>query len=336
MKYDIYAFGNALMDIQAHIQDAFLTELGVEKGNMYLTERDRQEDILGGITGSRTFEIDRLDGKLQSSAGGSAANTVFGVVQLGGKAGLCGKVAGDGFGDLYIKDMQDNGVHFSVKQEQGMTGTSVVLISDDAQRTMLTCLGIAGELKPADIDEAFLRSCKYIYLEGYLFDSECATETLLLAVEMAKKNDVKIALTASDAFCIDRHKEILLKLIKNDVDLLFANAEEAEALTDTGNMDDAVNALAGMCRNIAVTNGEKGSTLCFDEEILQIKPWTISPVDTTGAGDSYAAGLLYGLTNNYTLLESGNLASFYSSRVVGQLGPRYQGNIREEIKTLMG
>lgn len=334
MKLDVYAFGSALMDVQIHVKDSLFDEIGVDKGNMYLTERDRQEEVLRKLLGGETSDLDQMGEKLQTAAGGSAANTVFGVSQLSGKAGLCGKVANDSFGTLYEKYMQHSGVLFNEKKVGGMTGTCIVLISDDAQRTMLTCLGVSSEIEYDDIDEDQLKQSSYIYLEGYLFDSELATRTLLKAVDTAKKNNVKIALTASDSFCVARHKDIFLKLIKNDVDLLFANAQEAQALSNTDNNEKAIKVLAGMCKNIAVTDGEQGSMLSFNSQVTKIEPFMVTPLDTTGAGDSYAAGLLFGLTNGYSLEDSGKIASFFASRVVSQIGSRYSGDIKRELVSL--
>jgi sugar/nucleoside kinase (ribokinase family) len=334
MKLNAYAFGSALMDIQVHIKDSFLDEIGVDKGNMYLTERDRQKEVLKKITGTEVLALDQVGDKLQTAAGGSAANTAFGITQLNGRAGLCGKVAGDSFGTLYERDMRDSGVLFTEKKVNGMTGTCIVLISDDTQRTMLTCLGVSSEIAYEDVDEDQLKQSSYIYLEGYLFDSELATRTLLQAIDTAKKNDVKIALTASDPFCVSRHKEIFLKLIKNDIDLLFANAQEAQALTGKDGNDEAVKALAEMCENVAVTDGEKGSILSFNGRVIKVEPFIVTSLDTTGAGDAYAAGLLFGLTNRYTLEDSGKIASFFASRVVSQIGPRYSGDIRKEMISL--
>lgn len=334
MKLNVYAFGSALMDIQVHVNDSFLDEIGVDKGNMYLTERDRQEEVLKKLTGSEVLDLEKMGDKLQTAAGGSAANTAFGVSQLKGKAGLCGKVAGDSFGTLYEKHMRDSGVLFTKKKVDGMTGTCIVLISDDTQRTMLTCLGVSSEIAYEDVDEDQLKQSSYIYLEGYLFDSELATRTLLQAIETAKKNDVKIALTASDSFCVARHKEIFIRLIKNDVDLLFANAQEAQALSGKDNNMEAVKALGEMCENMAVTDADKGSILSFSGRTTKIDPFIVTPLDTTGAGDSYAAGLLFGLTNGFSLEDSGKIASFFASRVVSQIGPRYSGDISRELSSL--
>ncbi|MCX5900009.1 MAG: adenosine kinase [Proteobacteria bacterium] len=188
-------------------------------------------------------------------------------------------------------------------------------------------------LSDDDIDEAQLINSRYLYLEGYLFDSTLATQTMLHTIDTAKKRGVKIAFTASDAFCIARHKDTFLKLLRQ-VDLLFCNAQEARALSDTGTNDEALKALAAMCPAIALTDGGSGSLLHFGGETLHVKPCAVSAVDTTGAGDSYAAGLLYGLTNGCSLAASGAIASLFSSRVVAQLGPRFTGDISSEIAPL--
>ena len=333
MKLDVYAFGSALVDVQLSVSDKALKDIGAVKGNMALTERSRQEAVLQRLMDADLSCLDSLACRANMAAGGSAANTVFGVAQLGGSAGLCGKVARDAFGDFYIKNMQQSGVVFTGRKVAGMTGTCIVLISNDAQRTMLTCLGVSSEIDYNDIDEAQLINSRYLYLEGYLFDSPLATQTMLHAIDTAKKHGVKIAFTASDAFCIERHKDTFLKLLR-DVDLLFCNAQEAHALSDRGTNNEALKALAAMCPSIALTDGASGSLLHFGGETLHVKPCTVSAVDTTGAGDSYAAGLLYGLTNGCSLAASGAIASLFSSRVVAQLGPRFTGDIRSEIAPL--
>jgi len=334
MSLDVYAFGSALVDIQINVEDSLLEELGLQRGNMYLTDRSRQEQVLRKILGGSLTDLSALGNKANLAAGGSAANTVYGIAQLGGKAALCGKVAADPFGNFYIKDMQQGGVLFNEHLVQGMTGTCIVLISDDAQRTMLTCLAVSSEITYGDLNEDYLKNSAYIYIEGYLFDSEIATKTLLRAIATAKQHKVKVALSASDSFCIERHKDQFLQLIKNDVDLLFANAQEAQALTDTASIDDAIRVLPGWRRQCAITDGAHGSTLIFNGSLLKITSYPVIAVDTTGAGDSYAAGLLFGVTNGYSLEASGRIASFFSSRVVFQLGPRFGGDIKEEIKEL--
>jgi sugar/nucleoside kinase (ribokinase family) len=335
MELDVYAIGNALVDIQIQVEDSLFTELGLEKGNRYLTERDRQEEILRRLLGAGSLDSAQKAGKLQTAAGGSAANTVYGISQLGGRAGFCGKVANDRLGALYATHMRQSGVVFNEKPEQGMTGTCVVLISKDAQRTMLTCMGVSSEIGYEDVDEELLKHSSYLYLEGYLFESERTIQTLLQAVAVARKNGVRIAMTASDAFCIDRHRDLFLQLIQNDVDLLFANAREARALSSTDNNEAALRVLSGWCGNVALTDGEHGSLVSFNGEVMKITPNRVSVADTTGAGDAYAAGLLYGITSGRTVRESGMIASFFSARIVTQIGPRYSGDIQPELKLIV-
>ena len=290
MKLNVYAFGSALVDIQVQVDDRIFEELGLEKGNMYLTERSRQEQVLKKLLGSDELSLNRISHQLKTAAGGSAANTVYGIVQLGGSAGLCGAVADDAFGELYRRDMEASGVQFTPRIADGVSGTCVVLISRDAQRTMLTCLGVSSELTPDDVDVQLLENSDYIYLEGYLFDSAMATETMQRAITLAKRAGVKVAFTASDAFCIERHRDIFLKIIKEDVDLLFANAQEACALTGALDTETALLKLGDMCPGVALTDGEKGSILRMNGTTVRIAPHRVAALDTTGAGDSYAAG----------------------------------------------
>jgi sugar/nucleoside kinase (ribokinase family) len=332
MELDVYALGNALVDIQVQVEESLFDKLGLEKGNRYLTEHDRQEEILRGLLGSDSLSKAREIGKLQTAAGGSAANTMYGVSQLGGRTGFCGKIADDGFGGLYAEHMKQSSIVFKESTGQGMTGTCVVLISDDAQRTMLTCLGISGDINYEDIDEELLKHSRYIYLEGYLFESERAAKTMLRAVAVARKKGIKIALTASDVNCVNRHRDRIIQLIQNDVDLLFANAQEAQALSGTNNNESALRVLSGWCESVAVTDGEYGSMVSFNGEVAKIAPYSVSALDTTGAGDAYAAGLLYGITSGRSIRESGMIASLFSAKVVEQIGSRYSGDIQPELK----
>jgi sugar/nucleoside kinase (ribokinase family) len=335
MELDVYALGNALVDIRVQVEDSLLAELGLKKGKRYPTGRYRQQKILQMLLGRDSLDSARKMGKLKTAAAGSAANTIYGISQLGGTAGFCGKIANDELGALYTKHMKQSGVVFNENTGQGMTGTCVVLISDDAHRTMLTCLGISGRIDYEDIDEELLRHSKYIYLEGYLFESECAARTMLRTVAVAGKNGVKIALTASDPGCVERHRDLLVQLIRNDVDLLFANAREAQALSSANNIEAALRILSGWCEIVAVTDGVHGSLVSFNGEITKIPPHRVSAVDTTGAGDAYAAGLLYGITHGRTVKESGTIASFFSANVVAQIGPRHRGDIQPELKNLL-
>ena len=332
---DVYAIGNAIADIQVPVEDSLLAELGFAKGSRYPTEHSRQEELLLKLLGSDGLDSARKAGRLQIAAGGSAANTMHGISQLGGRAGFCGKVADDQLGALYAEHMRQSGVVFTESAGQGMTGTCVVLITEDAQRTMLTCLGVSGEILYEDIDEELARKSRFIYLEGYLFESERATRTMLRAVEFARRNGVKIALTASDADCVNRHRDLLVQLVRNDVDLLFANAREAQVISGADNNEAALRILSGWCEGVAVTAGENGSLVSLGGEVAKIAPHRVSALDTTGAGDAYAAGFLYGITSNRTARESGRIASLFSAEMVTQLGPRHSGKIGPELQSLL-
>ncbi|MHC4206495.1 MAG: adenosine kinase [Planctomycetota bacterium] len=330
MELDVYALGNALVDVRVQVEDSFLAELGLEKGKRYPTGRDRQQEILLKLLGSDRLDTARKMGKLKTAAAGSAANTMHGITKLGGRAGFCGKVANDELGALYAKHISQSGVTFTENTGQGITGSCVVLVSNDAQRTMLTCLGISGQIDYEDIDEELLKNSKYLYLEGYLFESESAARTMLGTVELARKNNVKIALTASDPGCVERHRDMLVKLIQNDVDLLFANAREAQLISGADDIETALRTLSGWCEIVAVTDGQRGSSVSFNGEITKILPHKVSAIDTTGAGDAYAAGLLYGITQNRTIKESGKIASIFSAEVVTQIGPHHSDDIQPE------
>ena len=336
MELDVYAFGNALVDIQVRVQDSVLPALGFAKGNRYLTEPGRQQEILRRLLGSDSLASAQKAGKVQLAAGGSAANTMYGLSQLGGRAGFCGRIGNDRLGALYAKHMRQSGIFFRKRTGQGMTGTCIVLITDDAQRTMLTCLGVSGQIGCEDIDQELIRRSRFIYVEAYLLDSECAARTILQAVTIARESGVKVALAASDADCVVRHRDPLLQFIENGVDLLFANAQEARALSGTDNDKEALQVLSGWCEGVAVTDGEHGSTVSANGKAVKIAPYVVSAVDTTGAGDAYAAGLLYGIISSHTIAESGRIASFYSAKVVAQIGARYKGNnIQAEMKKLV-
>ena len=335
MELDVYAPGNALVDVRVQVEDSLLDELGLVKGNRYLTGRVRQEEILQMLLGCDSLNSARKTGKMKTAAAGSAANTMYGISQLGGIAGFCGKIGNDELGALFAAHMRQSNIIFNEKADKGMTGTCVVLISEDAQRTMLTCMGVSGQIDYGDIDEDLLKHSEYIYLEGYLFESECAARTMLQAVGLARKYDVKIALTASDPGFVERHRDKFVQLIQNDVDLLVANAREAQALSGADNIETALQTLSGWCEIVAVTNGEHGSFVSSNGKITMIPPHRVSAVDTTGAGDAYAAGLLYGITHGRTVEESGEIASIFSAEVVAQIGPHHSGNIQPELKELL-
>ncbi len=327
MPYDVFGVGNALVDIQAHISDEVLARLDYAKGIMTLVDEETQQQVLGALGAVDTHRC----------AGGSAANTIVGIADFGGKAAYCGKTAGDVIGEFFLSDMREMGVAIDVTPAaEGETGTCVVLITDDAQRTMLTSLGVSATLSPDDVDEAEIRKATYAYIEGYLFSGEPTRSAALKAMELAKANGVKVAFTVSDPFLIQYHKDEFWELIEGPIDLLFCNLEEARALTGKHDAIDCAHEIHQHAENVALTLGGDGSLLMHNGESIPIEGVTIDAVDTTGAGDMYAAGILYGITNGLDWKQSGHLASHAAARVVSQLGARLaEPFTRDDIDKLL-
>lgn len=327
MKYDVFGVGNALVDIQAQVSDELLAASGFDKGIMTLVDDAQQKQLL-----------DRLAGlSLNRCAGGSAANTIVGVADFGGKAAYVGKVGGDETGQFFLSDMRKMGVTIEVNPAAaGQTGTCAVLISPDAQRTMLTNLAVSATLTADDIDEDELKQSRYVYVEGYLLTGETTKAAAYRAIDLAKKHGVKVAFTASDPFLVNLIRDEIWQLIEGPVDLFFCNEEEAKSLTG---LDDPIACAAEIHRhaeNVAMTLGPNGSILMHGGESIAIEGVTVAAVDTTGAGDMYAAGVLYGITNGYTLKQAGHLGSHAAARIVSQLGARLQNRFSaEDIRELM-
>ena len=328
MKYDVYGVGNALVDVQAQVADDLLAGTGFDKGIMTLVDDDQQNGVLQKLAGL----------PLNRCAGGSAANTIVGVADFGGKAAYVGKVAADENGEFFLTDMRDMGVTIEVAPaESGQTGTCAVMITDDAQRTMLTNLGVSVTLNESDVNEDELKQSKYVYIEGYLLTGNSTKAAAYKAIELAKKNNVKVALTASDPFLVNMLKDELWSLIKGPVDLLFCNEEEAKSLT---NKDDPIACAAAIhehAENVAMTLGANGSIIMHGGESIPVEGVEVSAIDTTGAGDMYAGALLYGITNGMSWKQAGHLASHAAGRIVSQLGARMEKKFSpDEIKELAG
>jgi sugar/nucleoside kinase (ribokinase family) len=323
---DVFGVGNALVDLQVEVDEAFLEGLEAEKGRMALVEEARQRAVLEAL---RDHPVNRC-------SGGSAANTIAGVADLGGSAAYCGRVGDDELGSFYRDDLLELGVRLSGRVSTGHTGTSCVLITPDAQRTMLTHLGSSSELGPEDVTAEALRGARYVYVEGYLFTGESTSAAALRAIELAKSNGSKVALTVSDPFVIDLRRDLFWDLIEGPVDLLFCNEAEAQSLTQQEDPVDCAKVLHDHAENVALTLGPHGSILMHDGEVHPIEGVPVQAVDTTGAGDMYAAGILHGITHGLSWPEAGRLASHAASLVVGQLGARLPRKLTaEEIQELI-
>lgn len=326
MHFDVYGVGNSLVDIQAHVSDAALSELGFQKGIMTLVDGAIQQRVLSHLHGASVTRC----------AGGSAANTVMGVADFGGSAAYAGKVGRDALGEFFLDDMRTVGTIIDVPATDHPTGTCVILITPDAQRTMLTSLGASATLGPDDIDEQHVRNAKYVYVEGYLFGDEPTRSAALRAMELAKRHGTKVAFTVSDPFLIHAHRDLFWSLIEGPVDLLFCNLDEARALTGETDPIACAHAIHRHAENVALTMSEHGSILMHQGEAVPIEGVPVQAVDSTGAGDMYAAGILYGVTNGLTWRQAGRLASHAAARIVGQLGGRLQSPLTDsEIKEIV-
>ncbi len=327
MAYDVFGVGNALTDIQARISDEVLGELGFAKGIMTLVDEETQAKVLKALGG---VEVTRC-------AGGSAANTIMGIADFGGKAAYAGKVGSDEIGEFFLKDMRQMGVTIEVQPADGGSGNCVILITPDAQRTMLTHLGVSSTIGPDDIREAEIKQAKYVYVEGYLFTGTTTKNAALKAIELAKANGVKVAFTVSDPFLIQHYRNEFWELIEGPVDLLFCNLEEARALTTFDDPIECAREIHKHAENVALTLGGQGSILMHEGEVIPIEGVTVKAIDTTGAGDMYAAGVLYGITNGLTWKQAGHLGSHAAARIVSQLGARLERRFtQEEMQELRG
>jgi sugar/nucleoside kinase (ribokinase family) len=326
MTHNVFGVGNALVDIQAQVPDSILEQIGFAKGIMTLIDNDVQQTVLAGLG----------DIPFNRCAGGSAANTIIGIQQLGGSTSYSSKVADDEIGQFFLSDLRDLGVIVDVPEKVGgQSGTCVVLITDDAQRTMLTNLAVSGELSADDIDEQHVAASQYVYIEGYLFGGETTKAAAIKAIDIAHANGVKTSLTVSDPFLVDLFRDQFWDLIKGPIDLLFCNLDEARSLTGKEDAEECARAIHEFA-DVALTMGSDGSLLMHDGELIKIEGVPTQAVDTTGAGDMFAGALLYGITNGLTWKQAGTLASHAASRVVSQLGARLASPLSaEEVSSIV-
>lgn len=324
-KYDVFALGNALVDIQARVADDVLQTLELDKGVMTLVDDDRQAAVLHAVDGT----------PLNRCAGGSAANTVVALADFGGSAAFLGKIGKDEIGDFFLEDMRKLGVAIDVDPtDTARTGTCAILITDDAQRTMLTNLGASATLSADDIDENVIKESKYAYVEGYLLPGDGTKDAAYRTMQLANKHNVKVAFTASDPFLVNMIRDEIWDLITGPVDLFFCNEEEAKSLTGEDDPVVAAGKIHEHCENVALTLGEKGSLVMHGGEAFPIEGVGVKAIDTTGAGDMYAGAMLYGITNGMTWRQAGHMASAASARIVGQMGARMDNKFTaDEIAT---
>ncbi len=312
---DVIGVGNAIVDVLAKADDAFLKTHDIPKGGMLLIDEAQAkaiyEDMAAGVEVS----------------GGSAANSIACIASLGGKGGFVGKVSADALGDIFRHDLRALGVEFDTKPLEGDgpgTGRCLVNVTPDAQRSMMTFLGSAGLICADDIDESQVARAAITFFEGYLFEQPDAREAFARACAIAKREGKRSALTLSDASCVERQFDTLQKFIPDHIDILLANDDEAKALFGSDDIKVIADKARGMCALTAVTMSEKGSVLIpRDGDIVEVSAVTPPQLeDTTGAGDAYAAGLLYGLAQGYDLARAGGLGSIAASEVISHVGAR--------------
>ena len=323
-KYDVLGIGNAIFDVFAQTDDAFLTTQGMDKGGMALIDEARALKIYDamGQTGEIPTEM----------SGGSAANTIVGVASLGARAAYVGKTKADQIGKLYTHDIRAAGVAFdtAAATDGPATGCSYILVTPDGERTMNTYLGAAQDLSPADIDEATIAASAIVYLEGYLWDPANAKEAFVKASTIAHAAKRRVALTLSDAFCVGRYRTEFLDLMRDGtVDLVFANEAELTSLYDTKDFDTALGHLRNDVTLGVVTRSEKGCVIADAKGVVAVPAMPIDKlVDTTGAGDLFAAGFLVGLARNLGHEDCGKLGALAAAEVIQHIGARPQVSLK--------
>jgi sugar/nucleoside kinase (ribokinase family) len=324
--YDVVAVGNAIVDVLARVGDGFLEERDLKKGSMSLVDAK--------TAGTLYTEIDPD----RQCSGGSAANTVAGIASLGGTPAFIGKIHKDELGGIFKRDIASAGVEFATEplKEGPSTARCIILVTTDAERTMNTYLGACTKLTPDDIDENVIKAGKIIYLEGYLWDEEDAKQAMLKACRIAKENEKMVAFTLSDSFCVERHREEFLELIKEHVDILFCNEDEILSLYQAKKFDTAINKVKKDCSITAITRQDKGSVVVSGVYKIHVEAEQVEEVvDTTGAGDLYAAGFLHGLVNGRSLGTCARIGGITAGEVITHYGARpetvLRGLVRKKI-----
>ncbi len=321
-QFDVLCIGNAIVDIIARCDEAFLVDNAIVKGAMNLIDAERAELLYARM------------GPAIEASGGSAGNTAAGIASFGGAVAYIGRVADDHLGRVYAHDIRAQGVAFDSRPLEGgaPTARSMIFVTPDGERSMNTYLGASVELGPEDVEEDKVHASRITYFEGYLWDPPRAKEAIRLAAAQAHAAGREVAMTLSDPFCVDRYRGEFLELMRSGtVDIVFANESELKSLYETASFEAGLDAIRADCKLAAVTRSEKGSVVVRGAETVEVMAISVDEVvDTTGAGDLYAAGFLAGYTRGRGLAECGALGSLAAGLVIGQVGPRPRQNLREE------
>lgn len=323
--FDVVGVGNALVDVIAHAEDSFIRHQELVKGSMTLIDTDRAVQLYGAL------------GSAIEMSGGSAANTVCGISSFGGRAAYIGKVGHDDLGEVFGHDMLAVGVHFSPgrKMDGIPTGRCIIVVTPDAQRTMNTYLGVSSFMDPLDIDLELVSSGKVLYMEGYLFDRDDAKQAFRHAARAAHEAGREVSLSLSDSFCVDRHRDDFRALVEDEVDILFGNEQELLSLYDLDNFEAAIAAIRRDSALAVITRGPRGATIISRRDIIDVPAERVPHVvDTTGAGDLFASGFLFGYTSGRSLPDCGRLGSLAAGEVISHVGPRPLVELRTLLSSL--
>jgi sugar/nucleoside kinase (ribokinase family) len=324
-QYEVVGIGNAVVDVISHADDAFLADNGIEKGIMQLIERDRAEDLYGAMQ-------DRLQ-----TPGGSVANTVAGAGALGLKTAFIGRVRDDELGQFYAKAMTDIGIDFvnaPVAEGENPTSRCMIFVTPDGERSLNTYLGISTGLTSEDVPQAVTSQAKLMFLEGYLFDHDAGKTAFREAARAAAAGGGMAGIAISDPFCVERHRDDFLTLIKNDLGYVIGNEAEIRALWETDDTEVALAKTAEICPLVVCTRSGDGVTLVRGEERVDVPVEKVVPVDATGAGDQFAAGFLYGLATGRDLETCGRMGNICAGEVIRHIGPRPQTDIMALFKAV--
>jgi len=322
---DVYGIGNPLIDVLARVDDEELEELELTKGTMQLIDTERGNYVLSRIS----------DREKTYSCGGSAPNTMITLSSLGISNALAGMIGDDELGEIYQKRLQEQKVISDLKIHQGDTGSCIVLITKDHERTMSTRLGVCQNFSVKQVNHQKIAQAKYLYFTGYMWDTDSQKEALQAAMDTAKKSDTKVVFDVADPFAVERHRDDFLRLLKEYADVVLANRDEAKILLGCNDVAKAAKELSEYCNIAAVKNGASGSCIAYHnkhkQECVTAKAYPIEAVDSTGAGDNYAAGFLYGLVKGFSIADTGKIASYVAAQIVQQTGAQFDQQNSKEL-----
>ncbi|MBN2111571.1 adenosine kinase [Candidatus Woesearchaeota archaeon] len=324
-KYDIFGIGSALMDFLIEVEDNVLVEMDMKKGEMHLIDEEKSKKMLEKLK----------DYKVRTAPGGSSANTLAGVASFGGSVVFCGKIGNDKYGEIYEQKSNECGVCTRLKKHaEKMTGHAISFITPDSERTFATHLGAAIHLKEEDIFDDDVAQSRILHIEGYQLEDPELRKTSLHAMNIARKNKTMISIDLSDPGLVKRNLEDLKKIIRENADIVFANESEAKAFTGKDSEMESLSEIAKLCKIAIVKTGKDGSLIRKEGKTYKIPAFKVDAVDTTGAGDMYAAGVLFGIAKDIPIERAGRIGSWAASKVVSQIGARLNICLKDEVKKI--